>query len=221
MLAEGAIQTESEKKELLREILGKDAEISEKNFAAYSKVINYIGKADDAFTFAEFIPIASRIFQSPLIRFASSGASFLSIFLFPFDSFIKLWNASQVGLTMYSYRASSYAITAWAFLDPIPTQSQAILKNASLLNPSHSHLKEKRRERDAVWNQAACSSVEAMEKYCKEHEFDRRHVKLVLRALSDGSRGRLSELLMRGFEDKVPAAARKVYVSNYGVNYPS
>lgn len=221
MLVAGSVRTDAEKKELLREILGNNTEITQKDFAAYSKIINYIGKVDDVFTFAEFLPIAARILQSPLMRIASSGTSFLSIFLFPFDSFIKLWNASRVDLTMYSYRASSYAITAWAFSEPVPSQSQAILKNASLLHPSHSYFKDKRTEYDASWKQATRSSIGAIERYCSERELQSEHVKLVFRALSDGNRGKLSELIMRGFEDKIPVAARRVYISNYGINYPS
>lgn len=221
MLAQNAVQTDSEKKELIREIIGNDVEIARKDFIAYSKVINYIGKVDDVFTFSEFLPLASRILQSPLIRFVSSGASFLSIFLFPFNGFIKVWNAHQVHLTMYSYRAASYAITAWAYSDPIPSESQAILKNSSTLNPSNSFFREKRRERDSAWRQAAHASIDSMERYCADHYLDDEHVKLVFRALSDGSRGKLSELIMRGFEDKIPVVARRIYVSNYGINYPS
>lgn len=124
-------------------------------------------------------------------------------------------------LTMYSHLNSSYAITAQAFFEPVPSQSQAILKNASLLHPSHSYFKDKRKEYDASWNQATRYSIGAIERYCSERELQSEHVKLVFRALSDGNRGKLSELVMRGFEDKIPVAARRVYISNYGINYPS
>ena len=104
--------SESEKEELLKEILGNQYHTAGNNLPLLRKMIDRIGYVDNMFTVAELLPLFNRILSLRIFGLVASGASILSIFLIPISSLINIVNAYQAGLRMYSYRAVAYTITA-------------------------------------------------------------------------------------------------------------
>lgn len=221
MLTKSPRLSDQQKRELIHDFVGEDVFLTGQQFSAFSKVVDYIGKVDDTLTFAEFIPAVAATLRSPLIRAVSSGSTFLSIFLFPFDSMIKLINANQTGEMIYAYRGAAYTVSAWAYSQPIPKKSRTVLDFGSILHPTHEQLKRRRREYDAAWTKASSSALGSVKSFARTHKLQEDGIKMVLRALSDGDAGKLSVMLMKGFEDKVPVSARNIYRSNYSTRYPS
>ena len=53
--------SENEKRQLVKEILGKEYNQVGNNWPVFSKVLDYIGHTSDAFTVAELIPITNSL----------------------------------------------------------------------------------------------------------------------------------------------------------------
>lgn len=121
--------TDHEKKELIRQTLRNSNSAVGNHFPAFSKMIDGLGHVNDALSVAELIPTLNIYLSGTAVGAFYSGASFAGILLFPVQQIINLINANETGFRMYSYRAISYAITAWAFDKPVVSQSPRIILN--------------------------------------------------------------------------------------------
>jgi len=213
--------TDAEKKKLIKEILGNNYDITDKNFPILSKVIDYIGYADTAFSFAEILPATSAVLSNTsMLSAAASGASVLSIFLFPVASLITLVDALQSGQRMYTYRAVSYAITSWAFNQNTPIASKRILYNLTHEVPIATP--REINTYNIKWHDAAKSVTRELTNELSRKNIKKEHMQLILRSIGNGKDNNLCLLLLKGFENKLHSHIEKmVWKSNYKIPYPA
>jgi len=212
--------SESEKKQLVKEILGQDYSKVGNNWPVFSKVIDYVGTTSDAFTIAELIPVTSSLVSgSATLTVVGSTAGVLSIFLMPVGHLIAITNAWQSGHRSYSYRSVAYTITAWAFNQPRPVNSSRIITNIR----SGALVRKKRvvTEYKDVWRKTSLSVIKNLDKVLLEKGISKHHLQFILQALGNGSPQQLCLLLLRGMEAKMDSYAHKqVWKSNYKIAYP-
>jgi len=106
--------SKKEKDAFLKELLGKDYVTSGNNLPLLNKLIDYIGTVDTTLSLAELIPIANGILRSStILSTVASGATVVSIFMFPISSMLNIINAYQTEHKMYAFRAIAYTFTSW------------------------------------------------------------------------------------------------------------
>lgn len=208
-----------EKEDLIKEILGNNYKTSRDNFSLLSLVIDYVGKADDALTLAELLPIANTLFRSgSFLSIVSSGAAIFSIAAFPVDSMIKVLNAYQSGHRMYSYRAIAYTLTAWAFNKPTPQQSLRILHNLR----SGGVVRDKYivKEYKIAWRKTSISVITKLNTTISSGKNYEKSVKIILRAIANNNEQKLCLLILKGFESKFTSIEKPIWKSRYSISYP-
>lgn len=212
--------SESEKKQLVKDLLGEEYNQIGNNWPVFSKVLDYISNTSDAFTIAELIPATSSLISgSATLTIVGSTAGVLSIFLMPIGHLIAITNAWQSGHRDYSYRSIAYTITAWAFNQPRPVNSNKIITN--LRSGALVRKKSVVTEYKDVWRKTSLSVINNLDKVLLEKRINKNHLQFILQALGNGSPQQLCLLLLRGLEDKVDGYSHKlVWKSNYKIAYP-
>ncbi len=212
--------SENEKQQLVKDILGKEYNQIGNNWPVFSKVLDYIGNTSDAFTIAELVPVTSSLISgNATLAVIGSTAGVLSIFLMPVGHLIAVTNAWQSGHRNYSYRCIAYTITAWAFKQPRPVNSNKIITNLR----SGPLVRKKRvvTEYKEVWRKTALSVIKNLDKILVEKGISKEHLQFILQALGNGNSQQLCLLLLRGMENKVDDFALKLaWKSNYKIAYP-
>ncbi len=212
--------TDEEKKKIIQEALGKDYDIAGRNYPVLSKVIDYIGYADNTFTIIELLPMVESVMaSSTIITVAASGAAIFSIVLFPVSALISVIDAYQTGHRFYSYRAIAYTITSWAFDKPILRESQRILFNIRsgpvVQNPRVVG------EFAKVWKDTSDSVVRMLNQEIATGKATKEVMQIIFRALGDGNEQKLCDLFLRGFENNLSPIEKITWKSNYKIIYPN
>lgn len=209
--------TDAEKKVILTDILGADHHSVGKNFPIFSEMIDGLGHFNDTMAFVELIPVLNTWLSGPLVSSTLSKASIAGVFLFPVQQMINLLNANETGLRMYSYRAISYTMTAWAFGKKKPMQSQQILSNIQ----SGPFRSVKTIEAyNKIWRETATSVLLKIDQICKKKGIDKEQLKTVFKAFGHGSPQKLSIVILKGFEKEFSPVSRPIWASNYSIPYP-
>ncbi len=213
--------SDSEKEKLLKEILGREYQSSGNNLPILKKAIDLISNTSDVASVAELIPLLnSAMMNIRILAIVSSGASVLSIALFPVGAMISIIDAYQVGLRMYSFRAIAYTITAWAYDKPAPKSSQKIILNLKNGFPTAS--REQIKSMETAWSKSSASALKEINSYMVQSNIEKKVFQLLLRALSDNSEQKLCELFLKGFEKKISDfPSKNVWRSNYSIRYPN
>lgn len=147
-------------------------------------MMNGLGTFNDTLTFTELVPTLNRWVSGTAVGSISSTAAFAGIILFPFQQMINIINANETGLRSYSYRAISYAITAWAFDKLKPISSPRIISNLSsgpyttTVDVSEYH---------KVWRETLISVITQLELTCLQKNIKKQYLKSVFKALGQGS----------------------------------
>ena len=212
--------TDKEKVDLLREILGEKYSAVGNNLPLLKNAIDTIGYIDTSFSAAQLIPYVNTVITSSrLMAFVGSGASFISIFLFPVATMINVINAYQVGHQMYAYRAIAYTLTAWAFNKPIPNSSQRILLNirSGGLVANLSAVTEYKK----VWENTSRAVLSKIDIELRLKNIPKDAMKVVLRSSANNNEQVLCELIMKGFESKMSNITNLTWKRNYGIRFPN
>lgn len=208
-----------EKEALLKEILGKDYATAGNHLPILNGLIDKIGYVDNFFTLAELIPILNKILSVRIFAMTASGASILSIFLFPVGAMIAVINASESGKRMYTFRAIAYAITSWAFDKPVLTGSSRVMANARSGFPVIQ--KREITERELAWKKSSNDAINKMKAVALEKNIPVKGLKAFLRMISDNNQQKCCDILLKGFEKEFSGASLKVWKSNYSISYPN
>ena len=208
-----------EKDELLKEILGKDYAVAGNHLPILRDMIDNVGYVDNFFTLAEIIPIINKIFALRIVSIAASGASVLSIFLFPIGALISLINANETGVRMYSYRAIAYAITSWAFDKPILTGSKRVMTN--LRSGPYKAPMSEIPQREQSWKKSSQDAISKMRSVAAEKNIPIKGLKAFFRMISDNNPQKCCEMLLRGFEKEFSGAPRPIWKAGYSIKYPN
>lgn len=211
--------TDKEKVDLLREILGEKYSSVGNNLPLLKNTIDAIGYVDTSFSVAQLIPYVNTIITSSrLMTFVGSGASLISVFLFPVAAMISVINAYQVGHQMYAYRAIAYTLTAWAFNKPIPNSSQRILSNIRKggLVANQSAITEYKK----VWESTSRSVSNKIDVELRLKNIPKDAMKVVLRAAANNNEQALCELIMKGFESEMSNITNITWKRNYNIRFP-
>jgi peptidoglycan hydrolase-like protein with peptidoglycan-binding domain len=156
---------------------------------------------------------------------------FISIPLSFYENARDICNSSDLDLRMYGLRAAAYATTAWAFGDPIPTQSPEMRRGLALAKSP-----QEMRKLDEAWRVAAQAAVDAQIQFATR-ELGQHPVphcpmegawRCALRSVGDNNRAKLSVELMKGSEERallnVPVqvrnAAKAAWELGYKTTYP-
>lgn len=212
--------SQSKKLELIRELLGKNHPAAGRNFAEISTLLDKLGFFNDVVSIAEIIPSIGTILSNSQVGTIASNASFLGAVLFPLQQIINLINANDTGLRMYSYRATSYAATAWAFDKAIPVQSNSILANISSGSYVATNANSKSRY-NQVWRESCQRTVTTLQQRCNKLEIKELHMKLIFRAAGDNRPEVLCSNIQKNYEKEFNAIVRNSWVSNYKISYPN
>ena len=211
--------TDKDKKELLKEILGKSYNNSGQNFRIFSNVIDYVGYTDTTLTLAELIPAANvYISGNAVISFAASGATVLSIALFPVAAMISVINAYQTGHKHYSLRAIAYTVTAWAFNKPVPVSSPRILRN--IRSGIYVRGNSVENEYNKVWRNTSKEVIRILNSQAAIHKTSKAVLQLVFRAMVDNNEKKLCSLILKGFEKDLQYIEKRIWRSTLTITYP-
>lgn len=222
IIASNAQLTSKQKDDLLKELLGANYYTAGKNLPALSKVISFVGDANDFFSLAELIPKINVILSnSRVLSVVSSGVSIFSIVMFPVATMISIINAYQSGLRMYSYRAVAYTITAWAFDKPIPLSSKKIIYNARHSAPVRPE--GEIQEMNNIWKKTSQSAVNELNNFILANNISKDIFKILLRSLADNNEQKLCEIIMKGYDNNISSFhVKQVWQSNYRtIKYPN
>lgn len=209
--------TDAEKKKIIRDVLGANHNAVGNHFPIFSEMMNGLGTFNDVISFAELIPALNGWLSGSVVSSVVSKASFAGILLFPFQQMINLVNANETGLRAYSYRAISYSVTAWSFNRPMPLSSPQIISN---INSGPYRSTRSNDEYHKVWRETSFSVIRRIELVCLQKKINKEHLKLVFKALGQGSAEKLSVLILQGFENEFSSVSRHIWASNYSVAYP-
>lgn len=211
--------TDKEKDELLKQTLGREYTKAGKNLPTLKTAIDIIGKVDDTLSFAELIPAIETVLSgSRILSFVASGASTISIFLFPVASMIDIIDAYQVGHKMYALRCVAYTITSWAYDKPIPSASMRIISN--LRNTAPVAKPGTIREYNQLWKKTSSDTIVKIITELAAKNIPSKALKIALRALSNNNPVMLCDLIMKGFERKLSPIVVLTWKSNYSIKYP-
>lgn len=211
--------TDSEKDELLKQVLGREYTKAGKNLPILKTAIDIIGNVDDTLSFAELIPAIETVLSgSRILSFVASGASTLSIFLFPVSAMIDIINSYQVGHKMYALRCVAYTITSWAFDKPVPSASMRILSN--LRNTAPVAKPSTIREYNQLWKKTSSDTIVKITTELVTKNVPSEILKITLRAIAKNNPVELCELIMKGFESKLSTITVLTWKSNYSIKYP-
>jgi len=212
------VLTDSQKKELIQEILGTEYHQVGNHFPLFSKMIDNLGTMNDAAAISELVPVLTRYLSGTATTSVFSVASMVGILLFPVHQFINLVNANQTGHRMYSYRAIAYTIVGWAFSQPIPAQSARIILNIR----SGSVVKSVAtvREYEKIWRETSLNVQNQLNIICVTKNIDVQLLKRVFQVMGEGNTGRLSALILESFESQFGPTTKPIWKSNYSVCYP-
>jgi hypothetical protein len=209
--------SDSEKKQLLKDILGTNHSAVGNHFPAFSKMIDGLGHFNDAATLLELIPTLGSWMSGGIASQVFSNASFVGIMLFPVQQTINLINANETGVKGYSYRAVAYTITAWAFDKPTPSSSPTKLAN---LKEGRGHVYGGIENYNKVWRETSQSVVSSLNKKCSEKNVQPRLVKTMFKALANGSSDELCLMILKSFEKEFGHTTKHIWMSGYKVLYP-
>ncbi|MCW8127060.1 hypothetical protein [Microbulbifer halophilus] len=207
---------EYEKKELVRDILGSDFHSVGNHFPLFSRMLDGLGHLSDGFTAAELVPTLSRFLSGSISSAILSTASFMAAVIQPLQHFIKLVNANETGLRMYSYRAVAYTLTAWAFGKPVPNQSARVIENLG----SGDYRAIDRDRYGEVWRETSRNVLSSLRQVCLAKDISEAHLQAVFKALGDGDSVRLSRNILEGFEGRMNTTVRNIWKSGYSINFP-
>jgi len=212
--------TDKEKKELIKKTLEDSTLATGNHFPAFSKMMDGLGHVNDALSLAELIPALNVYLSGTVVGTFASGASFAGYILFPFQQIINLINANETGFLMYSYRAISYAITAWSFDKPVlskSTRTISNLKSGSIsVVKSHNDLAIYHK----TWWEASTKTINGLKNTCIERNIQPNHLKAIFKSFGDGKPEKLCHLLLTGFESQFGHTTKHIWRSTYSIVYP-
>jgi len=205
---------------LIEETVGPHSKLNPARHSILHKVIEYIEYTEKGFSVAELIPVFERLIEGrAFLSFASSGATLLSIALFPVNAMLEIMDAYESGVRMYSMRAVAYTITAWAFNKPTPMESRQYLSNLSHGYPRV--LPKDMDEYKKAWKKSSMDTLNKIKSGLLLKSTNEKDAKVIFRALGDGQPGRLCSLLMKGMEEHFESIiVKRVWISNYRFTYP-
>jgi hypothetical protein len=213
------VLSDKEKEELLKQVLGQEYSKAGKNLPVLKNAIDVIGKIDDTLSFAELIPAIETVLAgSRILSFVATGASTISIFLFPVASMIDVINAYQVGHRMYALRCVAYTITSWAFDKAVPSSSVRILNN--LRNSAPVAKPSTIQEYNRLWTKTSNDTIVKINSELAAKNISKKILKISMRALGKNNPVLLCDLIMKGFENKFSPIVLLTWKSNYSIKYP-
>jgi len=212
--------SDTEKDNLLKEILGKDYDSAKENLPILKEAIDVVSHIDNVLSLAELIPVMNTVLSgSRILSLISAGASVFSIFMFPVATMISITEAYQVGHRMYAYRCIAYTLTAWAFGKPIPASSIKSLSNlrAGNLVARKTMINEYKQ----LWEKTSRTVLTNINFDLTSKNIPKEAMQIILRAASNNNEQKLCELLMKGFESKMSYITGLTWKSNYSIKYPN
>lgn len=211
------ILSEVKKKEIIRSILGANHSAASQHFQLFSELMTGLGYVNDTASFAELLPALSSWMSGARMSAITSTAYFAGVMLFPLQQLINLINANETGLRFYSYRAISYAITAWAFDKPRPLSSPQIMLNVR--KGPYTEVQGENRY-NQVWQETVFSVTNKIKQTCLQKKINEKHMKIIFKALCKENPQNLSLLILKGFENEFSHITKGMWKSNYNVLYP-
>lgn len=188
-------------KQFIVETLKSDFQLKGNNLKTIQKVIDIIGKADNALALAE---IAGFLNEGSIVAGSASVLSFISTALFPIAGIGMLADAHEIGQKLYGLRAVAYTITAWAYDKPILVGSNKVLLNIKGV-PNSSIIKYKQ-----AWSSASRATLSSLKNMSKKKKISEDSLKLIYKALSSNNPKTLCLQLMTDLESKLNDTVHKM-----------
>ncbi len=210
--------SDSEKKQILKDILGASHSSTGQHFQLYSKVMDYHGNVHDVLSFAELLPATSSFLSGSLVSGIISTSSFVGILLFPVTQLVNLINANETGQRAYSYRSIAYTITAWTYDRPVPNKSSQILHN--LTNGIYVGNQNTVKAYNSEWQKTSQKVFVYLKQECIKKNIPESHLKIIFKALGGDTPEKMCTTLLAGFENKFSGIPKKVWKSNYKITFP-
>ena len=207
--------SEAEKKKLTIEILKKEFGLRGEHGHILEKAYEIVHVGDTAVTMAE---IAGILGHSTVAAAASTTLSCLGAVLFQVMAAIQFWNALETSEKLYGMRAVAYTITAWAFDQTPPTQSDTILRRLSTYPLLVGHGIP---EHHAAWKVASSQALANLAADVVRRKTSKKAYQTLLRALGENDKETLCYRIMQGLEARLKSPIEKLpWIGNYTVLYP-
>jgi len=210
--------SESEKQQLIKEAFGANYHTVGNRLPALRSAIDALSDFNDAASIAELLPLLGRWLSIPAVSTVASNASFLGILAFPVVQSVNLINANETGLRLYSYRATAYCITAWAFNRPQPMSSPEIksrLSEGPIVATNTNYQRY-----NTIWLETVSGVTSHLNSICINNRIDISSLKKLFCAAARNKPDQLSLLVLKEFESKVTHTVLPIWKSNYKVLYP-
>lgn len=211
--------SESEKKQIIEDILGANHNAVGKNFPVFSSIIDYVSYADNALTLAELLPTVNVFLAGSTMTAVASGLSVASIALLPFAQIINLINANQTGRRQYSYIAIAYTVTGWVYNAPKLFESKRRISNMRSRFPTVP--KDQLQLYHHEWRETMVSVLSELELMCCCNRITRKQLQTIFKAISGGNSQQLCLQAMKGFEKEFGHTTRNIWQSEYKILYPN
>lgn len=209
--------TDSEKKKFIQDALkGSQASVGNR-YPALMNIFDRISQFNDLATVAELIPVANSWIAGPAVSSAISKLSFVGIVLFPLQQVINLINANEQGLRDYSFRATAYTITAWAFEKPIPMSSPRSMAN---LQVGAGHIKGGPSAYTKIWGETSAKVKASLEQKANQKNIKITDLKKLFRAIGGNQERDLCLQVLKEFEHKMGHTTIHIWRSKYSILYP-
>jgi hypothetical protein len=129
---------------------------------------------------------------------------------------IAILNANETDIKLAGIHAIGYALTAWAFNDPIPHYPSSLKENVSRF-PGKQALPRL----EAAWNDAAAATVRNLEAEVAKKRVRKRSYQIYWQALGGNDRRKLARMLMEARAEELNSVQRDSF---WGLNpdkYPN
>jgi hypothetical protein len=190
----GSPLSEHEKREAVIEMLKADYGLQGERLIILEHAAHLVHGGE---TMVELAEIAGLIGEGAVVVTVVQG---IAAALTPIAVGIAVLNANETDTKLAGMQAIGYALTAWAFNDPIPRYPSSLKGNVSAF-PGKQALPKL----EAAWNEAAAATVRNLEAEVVKKRVHKKSYQTYWQALGEGDRKKLARLLMEARTEELPS----------------
>ena len=205
--------SEEQRKKVIVETLKGDFDLAGERLEILEEAAHRVHEVDTAVQLAE---IAGLIAEESALAAAASALQAVSAFLTPVMLGIAMINVSETDMRLAGMQAIGYALTAWAFGDPIPSYPSSLKANFAAF-PGKQALPRV----EQAWKTTAEATVRNLEAEAVKKRVRTENYRIVWQALGSGSRKKLVRLVMEARAEELRGVEKDSF---WGLNpdgYPN
>ena len=160
--------------------------------------------------------ICGLIAEGSAVAAGATVLSWLATILMPIGAGIVILNANETDMKLTAMQAVGYALTAWAFDDPIPPFPSSLRVNVSYF-PGKDALPRY----EQAWTTTSVATVHNLEATLVKKRVHKRSYQIFWRAIGGGERKELVRLLMEARAEELHGRERQAFLALDPEGYPN